>query len=100
MFSKSKKFLVAILLASSAAAAPPRHVDSVHAVIDAIKAQLKAQNVPHADHIVDKSVAHLKDVGFLDDGMISDFNAEIAVSKQLCASFLNSNQSPLKTCPF
>lgn len=92
---------MAILLASSAAAAPlnAAQSDGVQAVIDAIKAQLKAQNISDGDVVIDKTEAHLKDVGFLDDQTISKLNDEVKVSKQLHVSVLNLNQFPLKACP-
>lgn len=101
MFSKGGTSLIAILLASSAAAAPlsAGQSDNVQAVIGAIKAQLKAQNIS-GDVFVDEVEAHLKDVGILDDKTISELNNEFEVSKRLRASGLNWNQFPLKTCPF
>lgn len=88
MFSKSKTFLAAILLASSAAAAPLRAAqsDGVPAFINALKAELKAQGVSDGDVVVDKTEAHLKDVGDVNDETISELNDEIKVSKQLRAS--------------
>ncbi|KAK7717956.1 hypothetical protein SLS63_010607 [Diaporthe eres] len=82
MFSKSRTFLVAILLASSAAsaAAAPLNAaqsDGVQAFINAIRAELKAQGVSDGDAIVDKTEAHLKEVGFINDETISDLNDEI-----------------------
>ncbi|KAG6354238.1 hypothetical protein INS49_004842 [Diaporthe citri] len=79
MFSKSGTFLVAILLAYSASAAPlsAAQPHGVQPIIDAIKAQLNAQNVSDSDVVVDKTEAHHKDGGFLSDETISDLNEEI-----------------------
>lgn len=91
MFSKSGTVLVAILLASSAAATPlsAAQSDGVQAVIDAIKTQLKAENISDGDILVDRTEVHLKDIGFIDDKTMSKLNDQIEVSKQLRAFFLN-----------
>lgn len=91
MFFKSGTCLVAILLASSAAAAPlsAAQSDDVKAFVDAIKAQLKAQNISGGDNFVEKTKQHLEDAGYLNDKTISNINDDIKVSKQLRASVLN-----------
>ncbi|KAJ0124349.1 hypothetical protein J7T55_005687 [Diaporthe amygdali] len=79
MLPEGKTIFMALLLAYCAAAAPAHIAQpvQVQGVIDALKAQLKADNIPDAPAIVDEAEAALKANGALNAETIARLNDEI-----------------------
>lgn len=79
MLPEGRTIFMALVLAYCAAAAPAHIAQpvQVQAVIDALKAQLKADNIPDAPAIVDEAEAALKADGALNAETIARLNDEI-----------------------
>lgn len=84
MLPNGNPILMALLAAYCALASPVNtRPDQVQAVINALKAQLKADNVTDASNIVNEAEASLWVNGVLNDEIVAKLEQEIQVSKRI-----------------
>lgn len=82
MLPNGKPVLMALLVAYCAMASPINtRPGAVQAVLDALKAQLKADDISHATTLVDEAEASLWADGVLNDDIVAKLEQEIQVSK-------------------
>ncbi|KAK2606661.1 hypothetical protein N8I77_005395 [Diaporthe amygdali] len=93
MLPEGKTIFMALILTYCAAAAPVHIAQpvQVQAVIDALKAQLKADNIPDAPAIVDEAEAALKADGALNAETIARLNDEIQARNRTRSLVIHQN---------
>lgn len=83
MLPNGKSVLLALLAAHYAQAAPINtHSKQVRAVIDSVKAQLKADNMTDASTAVDEAAAALRANGITNDNIIDRLEHELVVGNR------------------
>lgn len=93
MLPNGEPVLMALLVAYCAMASPVNtRPGAVQAVIDAIKAQLKADNISHASTLVNEAEASLWADGVLNDDIVAKLEQEIQVSRMQIQKHLFHDQ--------